>query len=307
MAEQSEGGAHRFGGKWTETKLQLLADYLQSYTTALKNKPSRARPFRKSYIDAFAGTGYRAASPASGAHGPIQLSLPDLAEPEPQALLDGSVRLALRTIPPFDHYLFIERSESRCAELERLKAEFPDLAPSVEIRSGDANTELQGLCGEDWRSRRAGLFLDPYGMQVEWPTIEAVARTQAIDMWILFPLGIGVNRLLTRSGDIPEAWQHRLDILFGTTAWREEFYRVRKTTTLFGTAEELVKQATADTIGRYFVDQLKSVFCAVAERPRVLTNSSNCPLYLLCFAAGNQKGAPIALRIANHLLERGTS
>jgi hypothetical protein len=34
------------------------------------------------------------------------------------------------------------------------------------------------------------LFLDPYGMQVDWTTIEAIARTKAIDLRVLFPLGI---------------------------------------------------------------------------------------------------------------------
>src|SRR5207244_4038420 len=36
-------------------------------------------------------------------------------------------------------------------------------------------------------------------------------------------VGMGVNRLLTKSGDIPESWQHRLDLLLGTSAWRDEF------------------------------------------------------------------------------------
>jgi len=47
------------------------------------------------------------------------------------------------------------------------------------------------------------------------------------------------------------------------------------------------------------------VFPAVAEEPRVLRNSANCPLYLLCFAVGNEKGAPIAMRIADYLLTNG--
>jgi three-Cys-motif partner protein len=149
------------------------------------------------------------------------------------------------------------------------------------------------------------LFLDPYGMQVEWQTIEAVAKTRAIDTWILFPLGIGVNRLLTRSGDIPEPWRRRLDSLLGTKDWFDEFYKVKKTNTLFGTAEETAKQASTASIGRYFVSRLKTVFAAVSDKPRVLSNSSNCPLYLLCFAAGNEKGAPIALKIADHLLTKG--
>lgn len=33
------------------------------------------------------------------------------------------------------------------------------------------------------------MFLDPYGMQVERETIDTIARTKAIDTWLLFPLG----------------------------------------------------------------------------------------------------------------------
>jgi hypothetical protein len=50
--------SQRFSGDWTTTKLDLLARYLTSYGTALKDKPSRERPFLKACIDAFAGTGY---------------------------------------------------------------------------------------------------------------------------------------------------------------------------------------------------------------------------------------------------------
>jgi three-Cys-motif partner protein len=300
------GKAHRFGGDWTTAKLDVLAKYLASYTTALKDKPSKEHPFRKGYIDAFAGTGYRDAKRDSDGDGSLQASLllPDLAEQEPQELLDGSARLALKTEPRFDRYVFIERSVERCAQLEALKAEFPHLAMDIQIRQGDANTEIQDLCRRNWRSHRAVLFLDPYGMQVEWKTIAAIAKTEAIDLWLLFPLGIGVNRLLTKSGEIPESWRRRLDLLLGNETWYDEFYRVERKGTLFGETDHIIK-ATTETIGRYFNDRLKSVFPAVAEQPRVLRNSANCPLYLLCFAAGNEHGAPIALRIANHLLTKG--
>ncbi len=299
------GKAPRFGGNWTTAKLDVLAKYLASYTTALKDKPSRDHPFRKAYIDAFAGTGYREARREGEPGASSQaLLLPDLAEKEPQALLDGSARLALKTAPSFDRYVFIERNADRCRQLESLKLEFPHLASAIQIRQGDANAEIRDLCEKDWTSHRAVLFLDPYGMQVEWTTVEAIAATKAIDLWLLFPLGIGVNRLLTRSGDIPDSWRRRLDMLLGTRDWYEDFYRVESTPTLFGDADRVIK-ATMETIGRYFNERLKSLFAAVAEEPRVLRNSANCPLYLLCFAAGNEKGAPIALRIANHLLTQG--
>lgn len=298
----NDGKAHRFGGGWTTAKLDVIANYLKSYTTALKDKPSRDHPFKKGYIDAFAGTGYREAHREDANERSSQtLLLPDLAGPEPQQLLDGSARLALKTEPSFDSYVFIDRSALRTGQLKALKSEFPALANRIQIRQGDANVEIQNLCRKVWSSHRAVLFLDPYGMQVEWKTIEAIAKTKAIDLWILFPLGIGVNRLLTRSGDIPVSWRKRLNVLLGTENWYEEFYRVERTPTLFGDTDHIVK-ATTETIGRYFNDRLKTIFAGVADQPKVLRNSANCPLYLLCFAVGNKNGAPIALRIANHLL-----
>ena len=86
-----------------------------------------------------------------------------------------------------------------------------------------------GLC-----ARRIGVptarcfFSNPYGMQVEWTTIEAIAATKAIDLWILFPLGIGVNRLLTKSGDIPESWRKRLELLLRNRPMVRGFLSGRK-------------------------------------------------------------------------------
>ena len=295
--------AHRFGGEWTTAKLKVLAGYLESYTTTLKDKPLKERPFRKGYIDAFAGTGSRDTRHDEEIGASTQaLLVPDQAEKEPQELLDGSARLALKTEPRFDPYVFIERSAKRCAELKALKSEFPGLADDIQVRQGDANAEIQDLCKKDWKSHRAVLFLDPYRMQVEWKTIEAIAATKAIDLWLLFPLGIGVNRLLTKTGDIPVSWRNRLNILLGTEDWYDEFYKVKTTPTLFG-AQDLVVKATMETIGRYFNKRLQSIFAGVVDEPGVLRNFANNPLYLLCFAAGNERGKDIAIRIASHLLK----
>ena len=58
-----------------------------------------------------------------------------------------------------------------------------------------------------------------------------------------------------------------------------------------------------ETIGRYFNNRLSEIFAGVAGEPGVLRNSRNNPLYLLCFAVGNQRGKKVALRIAEHLLK----
>jgi three-Cys-motif partner protein len=191
--------AHEFGGDWTAAKLEVLADYLKAYTTALKNQP-----FRKWYIDGFAGSG----SILRGKPGPgpdSQALFPKEDSVDPGRILDGSARIALKTTPRFDHFVFIERDVERCNRLHDLRAELSVPATDVQIVQDDVNAALAGIQKADWVNRRAVLFLDPYGMQLEWRTIEAIAATKAIDMWLLFPL-MGASRMLTASGDMPQAW-----------------------------------------------------------------------------------------------------
>src|SRR5262249_2545036 len=133
-------------------------------------------------------------------------------------------------------------------------------------------------------------------------TIERIASTRAIDLWVLFPLGMGVNRLLKKAGDIPPAWRTRLDRLFGTGDWFAEFYSAQKSPSLYDDPEDRVVKASTEVIGGYFNRRLQERFAAVAERAAVLRNSRNSPLYLLCFAASNEKGARTAVKIANDLL-----
>ena len=52
------------------------------------------------------------------------------------------------------------------------------------------------------------------------------------------------------------------------------------------------------------MERLKSIFPGVADHPLVLRNSTGCPLYLFCFAAANERGARVALRIANDILKK---
>ena len=66
----------------------------------------------------------------------------------------------------------------------------------IDVLNEDANVAVQRICREtNWRSHRAVLFLDPYGMQVSWATLETVAATKSIDVWMLYPTGMGLPLL----------------------------------------------------------------------------------------------------------------
>ncbi len=286
-----------FGGGWTETKLESVRQYLVHYRIALKDKPFRNKPFITIYIDVFAGTGYRT---TSSKNEPESLLFPEM-----DNFLDGSARIALQVEPRFHKFIFIEKDPNRFSELEKLKGEFPHLSPDISLVNADANSYLKELCKRtSWASNRAVLFLDPFGMQVTWDTIKAIAETQAIDLWLLFPLGVAVNRILTKTGRIRPTWRAKLDALFGTPDWYDAFYRKNSQPGLFGDEEVTEKIGNFDSISEYFVNRLKTVFAGVADTPLPLRNSRNNPIFLLCFAVGNPRGKDIALRIAGHILRR---
>ena len=157
----------KFGGPWTVEKLSILSAYLDFYVTALKNQP-----FKKIYIDAFAGTGK------------IKIG-----NEEKYEIIDGSAKLALSAKEEFDEYIFIEKKKSFVKELENLvNTEFPERAKKVRIIPKDCNDVIKDICAKvNWKTTRAVLFLDPYAADLHWETLEAIAATQAIDVWYLFP------------------------------------------------------------------------------------------------------------------------
>ncbi len=290
--------AHEFGGDWTQEKLLRLRKYLSAYMTIFTANP-KARTLTTTYMDAFAGTGYR--NPRI--KDTQTLWLDGLDDPEAEVFLRGSARIALELEPSFGNYLFIERDPNHAAELRKLQADFPSTA--ITVIEGEASSFLTEWCRTtDWRKNRAVVFLDPYGMQVDWSLIETIAQTRAIDLWLLFPIGVAVNRLLTTSGPPPEEWAQALDRIFGTPKWRDEFYAPPRNLNLFGEEEPLEKRADFDRISRFFVKRLRTIFAGVADNPLPLYNSKSTPLYLLCFAAGNPRGATTAQRIAQDILRR---
>jgi len=289
--------AEQFGGPWTEKKLASLENYLKAYLDIFHGNP-RARKLTIHYVDAFAGPGFRKVCDE-------QESSPDLLFlDEEHQYMDGSVRRVLSLAKGFDKYWFIDAKKKHTKSLKQMiKSDFPDRASKCEVVTADANKFLVDWTGRLQTMDRAVVFLDPLGMQVQWKTVEDLGKTQKVDLWMLFPYS-SVVRMLPNAGPPDEAWSDRLTQLFGDDKWRQVFYPQEKRTELFGPYDTSKRDVTMDKVLRYLLKKLNSCYSGVIEKPLVLYNSKNSPLYLLVFAAGNKKAADTATRIAQDIVDR---
>lgn len=290
---------HEFGGQHTEIKLEIVEKYLKAYAIALRQKFSSLW-----YIDAFAGTGSRTVR--------IEAKDGDLFDapvPERVESRRGSAKIALDIEPSFDRLIFMDQKPSHCAALEALKAAHPDR--DIHVLNGDANLIIQqNINRVNWSSRRAILFLDPYGMEVAWATLKAIADTKAIDVWFLFPLS-GLYRQAARNiNAVDETKRKALTTMLGTSEWENELYSAPPPITdLLGVLEAPEeRQRNADVAGleQYVKRRLETIFPLVAE-PFPLPPQKKPQRFSLFFAASNpsEKAIALANRFARHILDAG--
>jgi len=277
-------------GPWAEHKLEALEKYLAFYTTALKNQS-----FQLVYIDAFAGTPRsRVRTPENAPEPSPFLDDPESAEAQ-ERYIEGSPLRALKFHRHFARYHFFDLDESRAGTLRELCETYPQ----VEVAVGNCNPLVRELAGSlRNRNIRGVAFLDPYGAHVEWETLEAIASTGTMEVIINFPVAMAINRLITRSGDIPETWTDQLNRCFGTSEWREVAYHRERD--LFG--EEIITKHgdVSRKLLELYVERLEKLFAYVAT-PRLIRNTCNGPLYYLIWAGPNKLG----LKGADYILSQG--
>jgi len=54
-------------------------------------------------------------------------------------------------------------------------------------------------------------------MQAPWQTIERLAKTKAIEVFVNFPVGMAIQRLLRRDAQCTPSQQKKLDQYFGSS------------------------------------------------------------------------------------------
>jgi len=273
---------NQFGGNWTAQKIEIVVDYAKAYLTIMNKYPQ----FKTLYFDGFAGSG--------------EIFKENETDIE---IIKGTAIRVLEIVSPkkFDRYYFVEKDENNKVELERtISAKFSDR--KYNVVSEDCNSKLLSMAEflKKNKNYRVLAFVDPYGMSVNWNSIE-VLRDLGVDLWILVPTGMGVNRLLKNDFNIQEAWLLKLEKFIGLS--REEildfFYKQKSINTLFGAETMMEKEKDAiEKAGELYKKRLNEVFKFVSE-PFRMKNSTGTIMYHFMMASNN----PAALKIANDIIK----
>lgn len=281
-----------WGGPWTEKKLEAFSKYVWSYLTIMRKYPY----WKTIYFDGFAGSGTR----ENQGNQELMRQL-KITEEEEKVYKGAAERVLGLTDLYFDYYYFIDKNESSIRKLkEKLSEKYKE--KTIAYRSGDANHQLVELSKALNKKGYAALvFLDPFGMQINWNSIAELKDTRS-DIWILVPTGVIVNRLLDRAGKLE--CSDKLQSFFGLTIEeiRSHFYKQETVQTLFGEEEIIAKVSKPiEKIARLYAERLRTIWEYVTEDPLVLRNRNGAPIFHFVFASNNEHAQKIANQIIQNI------
>lgn len=296
-----------WGGKWTEEKLDAFEKYVKAYLTIM-NAYRDSNGWILLYFDGFAGSGTRnQEEEKEEVDNAVDLFGQEVTIEDLNVYQGAAERVAKiegEGVRSFDYFYFVDKNEASCKSLEEKLSQYVNIGRKHFLNK-DAN-EAVGLLANTLRKYskcKALVLLDPFGMQIDWTSIESL-KGLSVDLWILVPTGVIINRLLERNVDQEKGLAHaeKLKTFFGMT--EEEiksfFYIEKQVQTLFGEEEIITKaENSIRKIAQLYIKRLQDVFPYVTEEPMVLYNNHKVPIFHLVFAAKNKTAIKIAQDIIN--------
>ena len=279
---------NNFGGNWTENKIEILVEYAQAYLSIM-NKYAKKNNWKLLYFDGFAGSGF------------IKKG-----KDKNQKIIVGAAKriLELEKPRPFDLYYFVEKeTENADKLLQTTKKEFSN--KNIYIVNTDCNEKIETMSKflktDKGKKYKVLAYIDPCGMQLNWKSLVSLEEL-SVDVWILVPTGMGVNRLLKKDGRISDAWIERLETFLGMEKQEiiDYFYNEKTVSTLFGNEIVITKEDKAiEKSAELYKERLSKLFKFVSN-PYVLKNKSNSTMFHFLMASNN----PTAVKIANEITKK---
>ncbi|UVS70066.1 three-Cys-motif partner protein TcmP [Nitrososphaera viennensis] len=180
---------------WAILKLAFLGNYVDMYTSIVKSRIGRMY-----YLETNAGCGL------------------NKIEDVDNAIVFGSPMVAMKKArKAFDGYVLVEKEKSYCEALQKLM-------PSAHIINGDVNSDINNPGGHGLRHALSLVprntpilaFVDPYGMDVRWRTLELL-----LDAWSDVIINFQSVQRVVGSVDYNVKYASTLTDFFGTNAWQQ--------------------------------------------------------------------------------------
>jgi three-Cys-motif partner protein len=249
-------------GAWSVLKLDIIEKYGSAYTTTFENL--RGRNLKKYYIDAFSGAGVHVVK-------------------RTHQQIEGSPARALKITPPFDWFYFIDLNKDKAAYLEKLC----EGRSNVDIINDDANTYLRKLLPtiQYQKFNRALCVLDPYGLHLDWDIIELAGKSQAVDMFLNFPV-MDMNRNAiwrTPERATPEGIE-RMNRFWGNESWKQAAYAKSRQADLFSEPDG-EKQPNSAIVAAFRERLNKVAGFGFVPGPMPMINRKRAVVYYLFFAS----------------------
>lgn len=286
-----------WGGSWTEIKLEAFEHYVNAYLTIMNAQKRKYGGWPTTiYFDGFAGSGERFSSNRIEENNLFS----DYLIKEEMELYKGSAERVLILSQKFDHYFFVDNDKDSIITLENKLKDKGLVNDECYFIYDDINNQLEKLSEFLDKEKAALVLLDPFGMQINWSSIEKL-KDKRVDLWILIPSGVIINRFLDKKGKI--IFSKKLQSYFGLTEdeIKSKFYETEVVDTLFGSIDIIVKTNDAiSKIADFYIERLRGIWKYVSEKPLKLFNTKNVPIYHFVFASNNET----ALKIANQIIEK---
>ncbi len=267
LQPQDDGLPMSAWGRWAKDKLDVLARYIETSTTAMASRKMYWR--RRFYIDLQAGPGK------------------NYVKGHPDDVFLGSPLLALTRGAGYTDYRFVEEERESVEALRRRCSAFNlDSSQTVRIFAGDCNEIVDDIGEEvnqidrppfsqtDWNSLCL-VFLDSQGLELNWETVLKVASLKRADLLINFST-MGLKRTALLALELPPG-EARADKFFGTTEWRDIPLGLRGSMPVYEWIVFYQKRLTEQAQYQW-------------GTPQSVKNSKGVELYRLLFASKNDLG-----------------
>jgi len=253
-------------GPWSEIKLDIIREYASAYSKIL----SAQKWAKHIYIDAFAGSGKHKSKTT-------------------KEFIKGSPTNALYVKPKFEEYYFVDINKIKVESLKQIAGERQD----VFIFEGDCNNILlNDIFPLMHRNKhvRALCILDPYGLHLDWKVVEEAGRSNAIDIFLNFPImDINMNVGHKDRSKVLSSQILRMNKFWGDESWQEVMWSSEGA--LFEGFETKIKN---DKLAEAFRDRLRSVArFGNVPTPIEMRGPTNSTLYYLFFASPKKVGGKI--------------